>query len=144
MEEAVRLREKHKDIIESIRLVSIGPPKASEILRTGLALGADTAIHVEIPESDPQPEPLGVAKALAAIVKKEPVDLVIMGKQAIDGDNGMTGQMLAGLLGWGQATFASKVEILEGEKELKVTREVDGGLEEIKVRLPAIVTTDLR
>lgn len=146
MEEAVRLRERHKEKIENIQLISVGPPKASETLRTGLAMGADDAIHVEIAESDPQPEPLGIAKALASVIKKDSkgVDLVIMGKQAIDGDNGMTGQMLAGLLGWGQATFASKVEVLEGEKEIKVTREIDGGLEEMQVKLPAIITTDLR
>jgi len=146
VEEAVRLRERHKEKIQNIRLVSIGPKAAAETIRTGLALGADDGIHVEIPEDAPQAEPLGVAKAIAAIIKKDTagVDLVIMGKQAIDGDNGMTGQMLAGLLGWGQATFASKLEVLEGDKEIKVTREVDGGLEEIKVKLPAIVTTDLR
>jgi len=146
VEEAVRLREKHNGKIENIKLVSIGPPKASEIIRSGLAMGADEGVHVEHSESDPQPEPLAVAKALAAVIKKDPtgVDLVIMGKQAIDGDNGMTGQMLAGLMGWGQATFASKVELLDGDKDIKVTREVDGGLEEIKVRLPAIITTDLR
>jgi len=146
VEEAVRLRERHKEKIENIQLVTVGPPKASETLRTGLAMGADDAVHIEISESAPQPEPLGVAKALAALIQKDTtgIDLVIMGKQAIDGDNGMTGQMLAGLLGWGQATFASKVELLDGDKELKVTREVDGGLEEMKVRLPAIVTTDLR
>ncbi|KAG8860909.1 hypothetical protein FRB96_003644 [Tulasnella sp. 330] len=146
VEEAVRLRELHKAKIENIKLVSIGPKAASEVIRAGLALGADEGVHVEIGEEDPQADPLGVAKALAAIIKNDTagVDLVIMGKQAIDGDNGMTGQMLAGLMGWGQATFASKVEILEGDKEIKVTREVDGGLEEMKVRLPAIITTDLR
>ncbi|KAG8903014.1 hypothetical protein FRB99_003821 [Tulasnella sp. 403] len=144
VEEAVRLREKHKEKIENIRLVSVGPPKASEIIRTGLAMGADDGLHVEVPESAPQPEPLAVAKTLAAVIRKDPVDMVIMGKQAIDGDNGMTGQMLAGLLGWGQATFASKVELLDGDKEVKVTREVDGGLEKMTVQLPAIITTDLR
>lgn len=144
VEEAIRMRERNKEKIENIRLVTVGPSKAVDVLRTGLALGADEALHVEVPESDVQPEPLGIAKVLASVIKNDPVDLVIMGKQAIDGDNGMTGQMLAGLLGWGQATFASKVELLEGDKELKVTREVDGGLEEMKVRLPAIITTDLR
>ncbi|KAG8932197.1 hypothetical protein FRC03_005060 [Tulasnella sp. 419] len=147
VEEAVRLRERMPKSVESITVASIGPPKSGEIIRTALAMGADDGIHVEIDENAPQPEPLGVAKTLAELIKKKKngdVDLVIMGKQAIDGDNGMTGQMLAGLLGWGQATFASKVEVLEGEKEVKVTREVDGGLEEIKVKLPAIITTDLR
>ncbi|KAJ7751722.1 hypothetical protein B0H14DRAFT_2980982 [Mycena olivaceomarginata] len=113
--EAVRLRERLKDAVKSIKVVTIGPPKASETLRTALAMGADSAIHVEIPESAPAPEPLGVAQALRAIIQREKegagVDLVIMGKQAIDDDAGQTGQMLAGLLGWGQATFASKVEV---------------------------------
>lgn len=109
-------------------------------------MGADSAIHVETADSDPSPEPLGVAKALRAIIEKEKegVDLVIMGKQAIDDDAGQTGQMLAGLMNWSQATFASKVEVDADKKEAKVTREIDGGLEEIHCRLPLIVTTDLR
>lgn len=146
VEEAVRLREKLKDQVKSIKVVTIGPPKSLDTLRTGLAIGADSAIHVEIPDSAPPPEPLGVAKALRAIIEKqkEGVDLVILGKQAIDDDAGQTGQMLAGLLNWPQATFASKVEIDVAKKEANVTQEIDGGLQEVKCRLPLIVTTDLR
>lgn len=110
-------------------------------------MGADSAIHVEIPESL-TPEPLGVAKALKALVErekqKEPVDLVIMGKQAIDDDAGQTGQMLAGLLDWPQGTYASKVTISDDKKTVNVVREVDGGAEEVECRLPTIITTDLR
>jgi electron transfer flavoprotein beta subunit len=109
-------------------------------------MGADSAIHVEIPDSAPSPEPLGVAKALQAIVKreKEGVDLVILGKQAIDDDSGQTGQMLAGLLNWSQATFASKLIIDSEKMEANVMREIDGGNEELRCRLPLVVTTDLR
>lgn len=147
VEEAVRLRERMKQSITNITAVSIGPAKTTETLRTALAMGADSAIHVETPESL-SPEPLGIAKALKAVIerenKKENVDLVIMGKQAIDDDAGQTGQMLAGLLGWAQATYASKMVISDGGKEVSVTSEVDGGAEEVNCRLPAIVTTDLR
>lgn len=111
-------------------------------------MGADSAIHVEIPDSAPPPEPLGVAKAIQAVIEKEKnaggVDLVIMGKQAIDDDAGQTGQILAGLLDWSQATFASKLEVNEAKKEATVTREIDGGLQVLKCKLPLIVTTDLR
>ncbi|KAJ7280086.1 hypothetical protein C8J57DRAFT_1301593 [Mycena rebaudengoi] len=148
VEEAVRLRERLKDVVKSIKVVSIGPAKSAETLRTALAMGADSAIHVELPESAPAPEPLGVAQALRAIIAREQaaagVDLVIMGKQAIDDDAGQTGQMLAGLMGWGQATFASKLDVDAGKKEATVMREIDGGSEEIRCRLPLIVTTDLR
>ncbi|KAF7328834.1 putative electron transfer flavoprotein subunit beta [Mycena venus] len=148
VEEAVRLRERLKDAVKSIKVVTIGPPKAAETLRTALAMGADSALHVEIPESAPAPEPLGVAQALRAIIQREKegegVDLVIMGKQAIDDDAGQTGQMLAGLLGWGQATFASKVDVDTSAKTATVMREIDGGSEEIRCRLPLVVTTDLR
>lgn len=146
MEEAIRIRERLKDAVKSIKAVTIGPPKSLDTLRTALAMGADSSIHVEIPESAPSPEPLAVAKTLQEIIKrqKEGVDLVILGKQSIDDDLGMTGQMLAGLLGWGQATFVSKVEIDVEKKEAIVTREIDGGGEEIRCRLPLIVTTDLR
>ncbi|KIJ54867.1 hypothetical protein M422DRAFT_24764 [Sphaerobolus stellatus SS14] len=147
VEEAVRLRERNKTSITNITAISIGPAKSSETLRTALAMGADSAIHIEIPESL-SPEPLGIAKALKALIEREqansPVDLVIMGKQAIDDDAGQTGQMLAGLLDWPQATYASKVVISGDEKHVNVTREVDGGAEEIKCRLPTIITTDLR
>ncbi|KAG6879823.1 hypothetical protein C0992_011106 [Termitomyces sp. T32_za158] len=146
VEEAVRLRERHKDQVKSIKAVTIGPPKAVETLRSALAMGADSSIHVEIAENAPAPEPLAVAKTLREIIKRqnEGVDVVILGKQAIDDDLGVTGQMLAGLLGWSQATFASKVEIDPAKKEALVTREIDGGSEEVRCRLPVIITTDLR
>jgi electron transfer flavoprotein beta subunit len=137
VEEAIRLKE--KGAVTEIVVVSIGEPKAQDTLRTALAMGADRAILVT---SDTKVEPLGVAKLLAKIVKEEQPQLVILGKQAIDDDNNQTGQMLAGLLGWGQGTFASKVE-LAGDA-VTVTREVDGGLETDTFKLPAIVTTDLR
>jgi len=129
--------------------VTIGPKKSAETLRTALAMGADSAIHVELADSAPAPEPLGVAKALKAIVERQKekggsVDLVILGKQAIDDDAGQTGQMLAGLLGWSQATFASKVEIDAENKVANISREIDGGLEELRCKLPLIITTDLR
>ncbi|KAG2065786.1 electron transfer flavoprotein, beta subunit [Suillus decipiens] len=128
VEEAVRIRERLKDAVKSIKVVTIGPPKSAETLRTALAMGADSAIHVEIPESAPAPEPLGVAQTLKALIErqKEGVDVVILGKQAIDDDAGQTGQMLAGLLGWSQATFASKVEVDPEQKAANITREIDG------------------
>ena len=146
VEEAVRLREKLKDEVKSIKVVTIGPAKAAETLRTALAMGADAGIHVEVPDSAPAPEPLGVAKALRAVIQREKdgVDLVIMGKQAIDDDAGQTGQMLAGLMDWAQATFASKVVVDPKAKTAEVTREIDGGMEELKCQLPLVVTTDLR
>ncbi|KAH6911695.1 hypothetical protein BKA70DRAFT_1268350 [Coprinopsis sp. MPI-PUGE-AT-0042] len=152
VEEAVRLREKLKDQVKHIKAISIGPPKALDTLRQALAMGADSAIHVEIPDKDPLPEPLAVAKTIQAIIQRaassgkeeDKVDVVILGKQAIDDDLGVTGQMLAGLLGWSQATFASKVEIDVEKKEAVVTREIDGGGEEIRCKLPVIITTDLR
>jgi len=137
VEEALRLKEAGK--AEEVVVVSIGPAKAEETLRTGLAMGADRAILVE---TDEAVEPLAVAKILKGVAEAEGPGLVIMGKQAIDDDSNQTGQMLAALLKWGQATFASKVELAEGSA--KVTREVDGGLQTIDVKLPAIVTTDLR
>jgi electron transfer flavoprotein beta subunit len=137
VEEAIRLKE--KGAATEIVVVSIGPAKAQETLRTALAMGADRAILVT---TDEIVEPLAVAKILAKIVEEEAPGLVILGKQAIDDDANQTGQMLAALLGWAQGTFASKVE-LEGEA-VNVTREVDGGLETLRLKLPAIVTTDLR
>ncbi|MBM6576889.1 electron transfer flavoprotein subunit beta/FixA family protein [Microvirga sp. SRT01] len=137
VEEAIRLKDRAG--VTEIVVVSIGEQKSQETLRTALAMGADRAILVT---SDTKVEPLGVAKILAKIVEEEQPQLVILGKQAIDDDNNQTGQMLAGLLGWAQGTFASKVEI-EGDTA-KVTREVDGGLETDDLKLPAIVTTDLR
>ncbi|WP_313326578.1 electron transfer flavoprotein subunit beta/FixA family protein [Sphingobium yanoikuyae] len=137
VEEAIRLKE--KGVATEIVVVSIGVAKAQETLRTALAMGADRAILVQ---TDDEVEPLAVAKILKAIATEEAPGLVILGKQAIDDDANQTGQMLAALLGWGQGTFASKVEV-SGET-VAVTREVDGGLETVSLKLPAIVTTDLR
>jgi electron transfer flavoprotein beta subunit len=137
VEEAIRLKE--KGIATEILVVSVGPAKAQETLRTALAMGADRAILIQ---TDDEVEPLGVAKVLAAIQEDEQANLIILGKQAIDDDSNQTGQMLAALLGWPQGTFASKVEL--GGDKVDVTREVDGGLETVKLNLPAIVTTDLR
>ena len=137
VEEAIRLRE--KGVASEIVAVSIGPAKAQETLRTALAMGADRAILVETEEAV---EPLGVAKLLKAIWDEEQPGLVVMGKQAIDDDSNQTGQMLAALTGRPQGTFASKVAV-DGD-HVTVTREVDGGLETVRLALPAIVTTDLR
>jgi electron transfer flavoprotein beta subunit len=136
VEEAVRLKEAGK--ATEVIAASIGPAQAQETIRTALAIGADRGILV----NQEGAEPLAVAKILKALVQKESVDLVILGKQAIDDDSNQTGQMLAALLGWGQATFASKVEL--GDGKVTVTREVDGGLETDELKLPAIITTDLR
>lgn len=137
VEEAVRLKEANQ--VSEIIAVTIGAAQSVEQLRTALALGVDRAIHIPV---DGIVEPLVVAKLLAAIVKQENPDLVVMGKQAIDDDANQTGQMLAALLDWPQATFASKVE--KKDDALHVTREIDGGLETLAVTLPAIITTDLR
>ena len=138
VEEAIRLKEAGK--AEEIIAVSVGPAKAQETLRTALAMGADRAILVE---TDEEVEPLGVAKILKAIADAEQPGLVILGKQAIDDDSNQTGQMLAALLGWPQATFASKVTIADGGAAT-VVREVDGGLETLELKLPAILSVDLR
>ncbi|MDB2683070.1 electron transfer flavoprotein subunit beta/FixA family protein [Alphaproteobacteria bacterium] len=142
VEEAVRLKEAGK--ASEIVVVSIGPEKAQEQLRTAMAIGADRGILVktDVPIDLGGVEPLAVAKTLKALVDKEQPDLVIMGKQSIDDDSNQTGQMLAALLGWAQGTFASKLEL--GDGTLKVTREVDGGLETLELKAPAIITTDLR
>ena len=137
VEEAIRLAEAGK--AEEIVVVSAGPERCSETIRTALAMGADRGIHVKC---DDALEPLAVAKILKAIVDRESPDIVIAGKQAIDDDCNQTGQMLAGLLGWPQGTFVSKLEI--GDGEVQVTREVDGGLETLALDLPCVVTTDLR
>ena len=137
VEEAIRLKE--KGVATEVVVVSIGPAKAQETLRTALAMGADRAILVT---SEDDVEPLAVAKILKAVTDEEQPGLVILGKQAIDDDSNQVGQMLAALLGWPQGTFASKVE-LAGDS-VNVTREVDGGLETLKLSTPAIVTTDLR
>jgi len=137
VEEAVRLKE--KGVVTEVIAVSCGPTQAQETLRTAMAIGADRAILVE---STDELQPLAVAKLLKALVDKEQPGLVILGKQAIDDDNNQTGQMLAALAGLPQATFASKVEL--AADSASVTREVDGGLETLKLKLPAVVTTDLR
>lgn len=137
VEEAVRLKE--AGVATEVVVASCGSAQCQETLRNGLALGADRAVLVQ---SDAELQPLAVAKLLQALVAKEQPRLVILGKQAIDDDANQTGQMLAALLGWPQATFASKV--VPGAETLEVVREVDGGLETLEVRLPAVVTTDLR
>ena len=137
VEEAVRLKE--KGVVTEIVAVSIGPKAAQEQLRTAMALGADLSILVE---TDEEIQPLGIAKALKAIVEEEKPEMVILGKQAIDDDNNQTGQMLAALTGMPQGTFASEVNVEEGK--VKVTREIDGGLQTVELKLPAVVTTDLR
>ncbi|MDH3229962.1 MAG: electron transfer flavoprotein subunit beta/FixA family protein [Alphaproteobacteria bacterium] len=137
VEEAIRMRE--AGTAEEIVAVSIGAKHVQETIRTALAMGADRGIHVS---TDEDVQPLAAAKLLKAVVEKEQPQVVILGKQAVDDDAGQTGQMLAGLLGWSQATFASKIVLGSGDAE--ITREVDGGLETIKVSLPVVVTTDLR
>ena len=137
VEEAVRLKE--KGIVTEIVVVSIGPKQAQETIRTALAMGADRGILVE---TDQTVEPLAVAKVLAKTVEEESPEMVILGKQAIDDDSNQTGQMLAALLGWPQGTFASEL-VKEGDHIL-LTREIDGGLQTLKLNLPAVITTDLR
>ena len=137
VEEAVRLKE--KGVATEVVAVSVGPQQSQEQLRTALALGADRAILVN---TDETLEPLAIAKCLKAVCDSESPDIVLMGKQAIDGDNNQTGQMLAALLGCGQGTFASEL-VVDGDK-IKVTREVDGGLQTVALKLPAVVTSDLR
>ena len=137
VEEAVRLKEAGK--ATEIIVVSIGPAGAQETIRTALAMGGDRGVLVQ---TDAEVQPLAVAKLLKAVIAKEAPDLVILGKQAIDDDSNQTGQALAALLGWGQGTFASKV--VPGDGKVAVTREIDGGLETVELKLPAVVTTDLR
>jgi len=137
LEEGVRMRE--AGTADELIAVSMGPQACQETIRTALAMGSDRGILVE---TDAELEPLAVAKLLKAITEKENPDLVILGKQAIDDDCNQTGQMLAALLGWGQGTFASGLEF--GDAKVKVTREIDGGLETVALTLPAVVTTDLR
>ncbi|HEX9791527.1 MAG TPA: electron transfer flavoprotein subunit beta/FixA family protein [Kiloniellales bacterium] len=137
VEQAVRMKE--AGTASEVIVVSAGAQQAQETIRTGLAMGADRGILIQ---NDGPLEPLAVAKLLKAVVEKEAAELVIMGKQAIDGDNNQTGQMLAALLGWPQGTFISKIEAADGG--LKITREVDGGLENLSLKLPAVVTVDLR
>jgi electron transfer flavoprotein beta subunit len=137
VEEAVRLKE--KGVATEVVIVSIGPQQAQETIRTALAMGGDRGVLIT---TDADPEPLAVAKLLAAVGAEEAPQLVLMGKQAIDGDNNAVGQMLSALLGWPQATYASAIEV--SGSTAKVTREVDGGLQTLDVDLPAVVTADLR
>ncbi len=137
VEEAIRKKEAGQ--AEEIVVVSIGPTQAQETIRTALAMGADRGILIQ---TDAVVEPLAVAKLLKAVVDEEGPEIVLLGKQAIDDDANQTGQMLAALLGWPQGTFASRLEIKDGE--IEVTREIDGGLETVALKLPAVVTTDLR
>ena len=137
VEEALRLKEAGK--ATEVVVVSIGPQQASETIRTGLAMGADRGILVK---AEGTVEPLAVAKILKKVADEEQPGLIILGKQAIDDDSNQTGQMLAALLGWSQGTFANKLNVADGTAEVK--REVDGGLENIKIKLPAVITTDLR
>tara|TARA_R110002003_G_scaffold116_16_gene10199 strand:- start:4028 stop:4696 length:669 start_codon:yes stop_codon:yes gene_type:complete len=146
IEEAVRLREQknhHSSApkVEEIVAFSAGPPKSQDILRTAMAMGADRGLHVVVEEKDAL-EPLGVAKLLKKVVDENKSNLVILGKQSIDDDAGQTGQMLAGLLNWPQATQASKITI--NDQTVEVIREVDGGVETLKAKLPMVITTDLR
>ncbi|PNH09559.1 Electron transfer flavoprotein subunit beta, mitochondrial [Tetrabaena socialis] len=146
-QEAVRLKE--RGVASEVVAVSLGPQHFQDTLRTALAIGADRAVHVLYPGGPPQPgseplQPLGVARVLAALAARESAGLVLLGKQAIDDDFNQTGQILAGLLGWPQATFASKLEMAKGDARVRVTREVDGGLEVLSLPLPAVITADLR
>jgi electron transfer flavoprotein beta subunit len=147
VEEAIRLKE--RDMVSDILAVSVGSTRVHEILRTALALGVDRAIHVDIgkDEENFQIQPLAIAKIFKALILKEqqsPIDLVILGKQAIDDDCNQTGQLLAGLLDWSQGTFASKILPDLNRRTVEVTREIDGGLEKVLLKLPAVITTDLR
>ena len=137
VEEALRLKE--KGIATEVIAISIGPTQVQETIRNALAMGADSGIFIEATNNL---EPLNIAKIISSVAKKESIDLMILGKQAIDDDMNATGQMIAALLGWPQATFASKVEI--SDKKAVVSREVDGGIENIEVVLPAVISTDLR
>ena len=144
VEESVRIREKKRAPggVEDICVISAGPPKAQDVLRTAMAMGADRGIHVELKEGE-EIEPLTVAKMLQKAVEQQKSNLVVLGKQSIDDDANQTGQMLAGLLGWPQATQASKVEFGAND-EVTVTKEVDGGVETVRAKLPMVITTDLR
>uniref|UniRef100_V5I8N0 Electron transfer flavoprotein subunit beta n=1 Tax=Anoplophora glabripennis TaxID=217634 RepID=V5I8N0_ANOGL len=141
VEEAVRLKE--KKLASEIIAVSCGPPQAQEVIRTALAMGVDKGIHVEVAGAEYETlQPIHISKILAKIAQDEKADIIIVGKQAIDDDCNQTAQMTAAVLDWPQATFASKIE--KGDKDITVTREVDGGLETIKCKLPAVISADLR
>jgi electron transfer flavoprotein beta subunit len=141
VEEAVRMKE--KKIAKEIIVVSCGPPQAAETIRTALAMGADRGVHVEIPLADmPTLQPIHIGKILAKLAEQEKADIVIVGKQAIDDDSNQTAQMTAAFLDWPQGTFAAKIE--KKENQLEVLREVDGGVESVKINLPAVLSADLR
>lgn len=140
LEEALRLKEMKPSPVEAVHAVSIGPAKAQDVLRVALAKGADSSTLIE---TDEDLEPLAVAKVLAEVVKNTGSNLIVLGKQTIDSDSNQTGQILGALLGWPQATFASKVSLLE-DGQVEVDREVDGGISTLKAPLPLIITTDLR
>lgn len=143
VEEAIRLKE--KKIASEIVAVSIGPKGAQETIRTALAMGVDKGIHVSTDSrTDQDVQPLEISKILKEIALKNECDLVLLGKQAIDGDNGQTGQMTAALLGWNQATFAAELNVKDDKKNITVVRETDAGTETINLSLPAVITTDLR
>lgn len=147
VEEAVSLRERRENPmkVDNILALSAGGPKCGDTLRTAMAMGADRAFHIDVPDSDAGGlEPLTVAKMLQGVVKKENINMVMLGKQAIDGDQSQTGQMLAGLLGWPQVTQASKVDVKDDKGTIEVTHEVDGGVETLRTTLPMVITTDLR
>lgn len=137
VEEAIRMKE--SGAADEVIIVSVGPQQSQETIRTGLAMGADRGILVQ---TDEEIEPLGIAKILKSIIQKESPDLVIAGKQAIDDDSNQVGQLLAAMLGWSQATNASTIQL--GEQETEVVREIDGGLETVKIKMPAVITVDLR
>jgi electron transfer flavoprotein beta subunit len=140
----VRLRERKGPLqVENILALSAGGAKCGDTLRTAMAMGADRAFHVDVAEGG-DAEPLTVAKMLQGVVKNENINLVMLGKQAIDGDQGQTGQMLAGLLGWPQVTQASKVDVQDDKGTIEVSHEVDGGVETLRTQLPMVITTDLR
>lgn len=141
VEESVRIRDTKRAPVEDICVVTAGPAKAADTLRTAMAMGADRAVHVDVKEGE-ELEPLAVAKVLRKLAEQEKSNLIILGKQSIDDDSAQTGQMLAGLLGWPQATQANEVKF-EGDNVL-VTKEVDGGVETVKAKLPMVITTDLR
>jgi electron transfer flavoprotein beta subunit len=148
IEEAIRLRERHSKkqspaAIADILAFSAGPAKSADVLRTAMAMGADRALHLQTSDADADLEPLAVAKVLAKIAKDEKIDVVILGKQSISDDSAQTGPMLAGLLGWGQATQIAAIKFV-GENEAEITREVDGGVETLRAKTPFVVTTDLR
>ncbi|TGZ76172.1 electron transfer flavo protein beta subunit [Ascodesmis nigricans] len=143
IEASLRLRESNPSLVSEIIAFTAGPAKSVDSLRTAMAMGADRSIHLELP-ADKELEPLQVAKIIKQLVEKEKINLVLAGKQSIDDDAGQTGQMLAGLLGWGQATQAAEIRVLEDGKALEVVKEVDGGTETVKGAVPMVVTTDLR